>query len=171
MADEARNQDAPHNPADGPAPDAPFAPLTLHAETLQGDLMKLVIDEMKAMPDIWRRLGEDAQTDVIDRVGARVQDAVSQCVKLMAARGNKAFKAHVESVTFKDGIKATLSGSAFDEQRHLLADAAGSPVVVVIADPSEFLDGGAHVQPDPQQPSMFDGDGDGTGPDNDQEGV
>ena len=76
----------------------------------------------------------------------------------MAARGNKAFKAHVESVTFKDGIKATLSGSAFDEQRHLLADAAGSPVVVVIADPSEFLDGGAEVQPDPQQPSMFGDD-------------
>ncbi len=48
---------------EGPVSEAP----QIASETMVGDLMQLVIDELKAAPDVWQKLGERWQRDIIER--------------------------------------------------------------------------------------------------------
>ena len=48
------------------------------SETMLGDLVSLVIDEMKAAPDVWQKLSQARQDDVIQRVTSRCVDLVRE---------------------------------------------------------------------------------------------
>lgn len=133
----------------------------LARETLLGDLMSLVIEELKAAPDVWQKLSEHKQDAVIGRVHQRVSDAVRQAVELIASNGRTAIPATLEQVTVKDGIKGVVTVSRTDPNRHDLADAVGRAVMIVVADPAEFSGGAGDVKPDPdQQPLNGFGAGD-----------
>lgn len=43
------------------------ARVDLPLTTMYGDLCNLVVDELKATPDVWQKLSEDQQTDLICR--------------------------------------------------------------------------------------------------------
>jgi hypothetical protein len=124
------------------------------AETMHGDLMAIVFDEMKAMPDVWQKLGEREQQDVIDRVTARTGEAIEDCVRIIATQGFTRIKASVESVTVKDGIKAQFALSKFDPARHDLMDAQGSTVYIVLADPDAFAGGQEKIKAEPDQGAL-----------------
>ncbi len=126
----------------------------LASETLLGDLMSLVIEELKAAPDVWQKLSESKQDAVIGRVHQRVREAVRQAVELIAANGRTAIPANLEQVTVKDTYKAVLTLSKTDPNRHELVDATGRAVVIVIADAEEFSGGAGEVKPDPDQPDL-----------------
>lgn len=132
----------------------------LARETMLGDLMSLVIEELKAAPDVWQKLSEHRQDAVIGRVHQRVGDAVRQAVELIASNGRTAIPATLEQVTVKDGIKGVVTVSRTDSSRHYLCDAVGRAVMIVVADPSEFAGGAGDVKPDPDQPPL-NGFGDG----------
>lgn len=123
----------------------------LARETMLGDLMSLVIEELKAAPDVWQKLSEHKQDAVIGRVHQRVGEAVRQAVELIAANGRVAIPATLEQVTVKDGIKGVVTVSKTDPSRHELSDAVGRAVMLVVADPSEFSGGASEVKPDPDQ--------------------
>jgi hypothetical protein len=124
------------------------------AETMHGDLMAIVIDEMKALPDVWQKLAEAEQRELIERVKTRTRDAVEECVRIIATAGFTRIRASVESVTVKDGIKAQFALSKFDAARHDLIDAQGSTVFIVLADPEAFAGGTEQVKPDPDQGAL-----------------
>lgn len=126
----------------------------LARETMVGDLMSLVIEELKAAPDVWQRLSEHKQDAVIGRVHQRILDAVRQAVELIATNGRAAIPATLEQVTVKDSVKAVATVSRTDPSRHDLADAVGRAVMIVVADPSEFAGGAGDVKPDPDQPPL-----------------
>ena len=123
----------------------------LARETMLGDLMSLVIEELKAAPDVWQRLPEHKQDAVIGRVHQRVGEAVRQAVELMAANGRTAIPATLEQVTVKDAYKAVLTLRKDDPSRHELVDATGRSVMIVVADPTEFSGGAGDVKADPDQ--------------------
>ena len=81
--------------------------------------------------------------------------AVTLAVNIIAGHGRRTIRAVVEQVTFKDGIKAVLSASKFDENRHQLADAAGTAVLIVVADPNEFTGEKAEVEITPDQATLL----------------
>jgi hypothetical protein len=116
--------------------------------------MAIVVDEMKALPEVWQKLGEAEQRELIDRVKQRTADAVEDCVRIIATQGFTRIKASVESVTVKDGIKAQLALSKFDAARHDLIDAQGSTVFIVMADPDAFAGGTDKVKADPDQGAL-----------------
>lgn len=124
------------------------------AATMHGDLMAIVIDEMKALPDVWQKLGESEQRDLIGRVRERTRHAIEDCVRIVATQGFTRIKASVESVTVKDGIKAQFALSKFDAARHDLIDAQGSTVFIVLADPEAFAGGTEKVKADPDQGAL-----------------
>lgn len=126
----------------------------LARETLVGDLVSLVIEELKAAPDVWQKLSEHKQGAVIGRVHQRVLEAVRQAVELIATNGRAAIPATLEQVTVKDGIKGVVTVSRTDPSRHDLADAVGRAVMIVVADPAEFAGGAGDVKPDPDQPPL-----------------
>lgn len=124
------------------------------AETMHGDLMKIVLDELKAAPDVWQKLSEVEQDDVIERVKRRTGEVIADCVQLIATRGFTRIAAKVESVTVKDGIKAVLTLSQFASARHELVDAQGQTAYIVLADTDAFAGGTEAHQAEPNQGAL-----------------
>lgn len=129
-------------------------PVELAAETLLGDLMQLVLGEIRAAPDVWPKLSQYKQDEVIDRVQRRCADAVRQCVQLIACKGRTAIPGALDSVTVKDGLKAVIKFSQADPNRHELIDATGRSVIVIVADAAEFSGGTDEVKSQPDQPDL-----------------
>lgn len=119
------------------------------AETLYGDLCKCVVDEIKALPDVWQKLTYDRQRMVIDRVKTQMAQIIRNVCDIIDAKGRPIVIAQIESVTFKDGIKVVMSVASSSFQRHELSDRTGQAVMIVIADPDEFMGGEMpEAQPD-----------------------
>ncbi|AMO55652.1 hypothetical protein GZ77_09025 [Endozoicomonas montiporae] len=131
--------------------------LQLTASTLLGDLMGLVTDEVKALPDVWQKLSELQQQEVIVRVKKQCTNAVAQAVRIMATGDRVSLLATVDTVTFKDGVKAVFKMPGNSPGRHDLADAEGETVMIVIPDTDAYM-GGEEPEADPDQPA-FDLDG------------
>ncbi len=133
--------------------------LELAKETLLGDLMNVVLEEIKAAPDVWQKMSESHQTLVIERIQNRCHSAVNQVVSIVATNGNTDYAmCDVESVTFKDGVKAVLKMPIRTEGAHALADCEGRKVMVVMPDPEEFGNTDSAPTPDPDQPDLINGD-------------
>lgn len=121
------------------------------AETMHGDLMAVVLDEIKALPDVWQKLGEIEQDQVIGRVKLRTEAVIRTCVEMLATKGFVRIPAKVDSVTVKDGIKAVLTLSQFATARHDLVDAQGETCYIVLADIDAFAGGTEEHKADPDQ--------------------
>lgn len=78
---------------------------------------------------------------------------------MIASNARLSFRAEVEQVLFKGGIKAVLK-MARGENAHALADIAGGFVTVVIEDRAALLDIGDAATVDPDQRPLFDTSGD-----------
>lgn len=135
------------------------ATIQVATETLTGDVRDFVLDTLKHEQNKrpWHERSEAEQRDTVHRVESMAQDLVRQAVELLAAQGRRVVKATVESITIKDGIKAVLSLSKFDAQRHALADSQGATVLLVVADPDAFAGERAPVEIKPDQPELLAG--------------
>lgn len=123
------------------------------AETIGHDLLAACLDELKAMPDVWQKLNQEQQDDVIERVRKRVEDNVRQAVGLIAAQGGIVVVADLESIAIKDGIKATIKvhrGNA-PSAKHALFESANKPCMLVVTDAADFMHGTDEVKGEPDQ--------------------
>jgi hypothetical protein len=134
------------------------AAVDVAAETLTGDLRDFILDRLRHEQSKrpWHERGEADQRDTVHQVESAVRSAVRQAVEIIAAGGLKTIKASIEQVTVKDGIKAVLTMSKFDEHRHNLIDATGQTVLIVVADPEDFSGERAPVEIKPDQSEMLD---------------
>lgn len=139
------------------------AAVEMAAETMSGDLLAALVDEIRNAPDVWQKMSEFDQEDVILRLTSRVQDNVRQAVEIIASSNRPTIVATVESVTVKEGIKAVLTLQKHDAHRHELVDAAGQSVLLIVAGASEFYGGVDQVKADPDQPTL-NGFGEGEEP-------
>ena len=125
--------------------------------TLSGDVRDKLLDMLRFQQDKrpWNQRSEQDQRETVHSVEVLAHDLVRRAVELIAAQGRRTVKAVVESVTIKDGIKAVLTLSKHDEQRHALADATGHTVLLVVADPDEFVGERAPAKIVPDQPEFL----------------
>lgn len=138
--------------------DAPIyaekAPRELAREFLLGEVMAAAMKQLRALDKPWLRLPEQKQKDVIDEVRDHVATAIRYAVEIIATDDRTRFTAAVESVTFKDGVKAVLT-MANTQASHELADTAGGRVYIVIEDPNRYTaDSPAVPTADPDQPTL-----------------
>lgn len=117
---------------------------------LLGDIIAASMREVKQMPFAWGVLPEKDQQKVIDRMAANVTEAVRQAVLIIAADARPHLVADVEGVTFKDGIKAVLQIAKQSADRHELADAVGTMVMIVLPHIEKHL-GGEPPKAEPDQ--------------------
>lgn len=129
------------------------APIDVAEATMRGDLIDALLTELKAAKDVWPKLSQFDQDVIIARIDNRVCYAIAQAVRTIAAKGRPTVRATIDQLTAKDGIKAVLSLSKADPQRHALLDAVGQQVVIVVADAEAFL-GGELPASDPDQPDL-----------------
>lgn len=136
--------------------DYEYEAIDMSAEHLGSELMGLVLQEIKAIPDVWQRLAEVRQADVIDRVRENVEQAVKQAVMIIAASGMTQVVADLEGVAIKDDIKATFKVSRTNSAEALQAlyDAHNKACLLIVSTPEQFTGGMEEVRPDPDQPSL-----------------
>ncbi|MBX6721533.1 DNA translocase FtsK, partial [Pseudomonas aeruginosa] len=139
---------------------------SIAAESLGRDLLQALLQEVRALPDVWQKMSEQRQAAVIERMRGTVERTVKHAVKLISAGERPAIDGILESVAIKEGIKATFKVSQFNPLRHDLIDRTGKVCMLVVADAAEYLEGMDAIQPDPDQNSLAledGGDADGTG--------
>lgn len=130
--------------------------LKISEKFLLGDLMRFLVQEIKLMPMGWGVLPEAKQKEVLDRMTDRVTDAVKQTVNHIASNNRPHLLCELESVLFKDGIKAVLGIGRHQDDRHMLADAQGGTVLLVLPQVDKHL-GGDRPKPEPDQPDLIGG--------------
>lgn len=128
--------------------------VALALETMAGDLLAALVDEVRMLPDVWPKIPEVEQAEVIERLRKRVTHNVTEAVMALAADGRVTIAADLESVAFKDGCKATLKIAKTAAGKHDLIDAVGQPVLVVLANPSDYMGGVGEVKADSDQRAL-----------------
>jgi hypothetical protein len=152
------------NDATPPTPPPPpdFTPATpaeraalksISEKFLYGDLLKIIMDEIRQQSVPWGALPEKEQQKVIDRVTERTEKTVREVVRIIASKTRPTVQADVESVTFKDGVKVTLTFSKAAADRHAIADSAGRNVLLVLPDYESALGGDVPIA-DKDQPGL-----------------
>ncbi len=125
------------------------------ASGLAAQVTETLIDEIRALDKPWHNTPEAQQAVVISRLSDRVYNAMQQAVQVLSAQGHKAVICNLFSVTFKDGVRATITVAPGSDLRHDLADYATKDCVLVLADPGVFMDGLADLKPDADQPKLI----------------
>ena len=129
----------------------------LAREFLLGEVLSAAMKQLRAAERPWLRLPEEQQMEVIREMREDVSEAIERAVVIIASDARTVFHAEVESVTFKEGVKAVLH-MANTMASHELADSAGGSVLVVIEDAKRYVRGSAKVpSPDPLQGSLVEG--------------
>lgn len=131
-------------------------PNQLARDFMLGEVMASAMKQLRALDKPWLRLPEAQQQNVLEEVRADVREAITKAVEIIATDDRTRFVAAVESVTFKDGVKAVLT-MPNTAASHELADTAGGRVYVVIEDPARYTMAGANVpKAEPDQRSLSD---------------
>lgn len=136
-------------------------PVEIARDTLGRDILQVCLQEIRAIPNVWQKLPEAKQQDVIDRVILAVSTSVKKAVRILAADNRPTIDGILESVAIKDGIKATFKVSQMNPNRHELIDSQGKVCLLVVASAAEMLDGMDQVVPDPDQNVINLNGGDG----------
>lgn len=123
------------------------------AETLGQDLLGLLVQEFKAMPDVWQKLPEYSQNEVIERARERVESAVRIAVQTIFTEGRTAVVADLEAVNFKDKVEAKIivSNLNTDDVMFSLQKSRGGPCLIVLADHKRFTGGMEEIRGEPDQ--------------------
>ena len=142
--------------------------LNMTVGTIGRDILQALVQEIKLLPNVWPKLSEAKQNDVIDRLRARVDHNVKMAVHLIASDGRTVVVGDLDQITIKDGVKAVVKFSSAAANLHELYEAGGKSVLVVVAAPDAHTAGMDEVRGEFDQRAMdlgqeYDPDGDGKG--------
>lgn len=140
-------------------PEEETLPRKIAAEFLLGELIKVSMRQIKTLAMPFSMMRQAEQAKVLERVENDIREILAEAIDVIASNARLSFRAEVEQVLFKGGIKAVLK-MARGENAHALADIAGGFVTVVIEDRAALLDIGDAATVDPDQRPLFDTSGD-----------
>lgn len=133
------------------------------AHHMHTDLMGVVINTCKALPNVWQKLNEEQQQDFIDSIDRQMKDLVMSCVKTIAADDRPFVLAKVDQVVFKGGIEAKLKIERDVHQdgapsgAHELADNTGETVMIILPGMGEYeAEEGNKPTAQEDQPDLLD---------------
>lgn len=123
-------------------------------------IAKLMLAARRRLCDLavpWRQLSQHEQARTLRGLATDVQQAVKEAARAIATNERLAFRASVESVTFKgEDTKATLKLMPGGTEAHNLADVAGGFVTVVIETVDHLLEiPDSALAGEPDQPELF----------------
>lgn len=136
-----------------PAPDEQVDATEVSAQTMLGDLMNTVIDELKAAPRVWQEMSEQQQDDVLQRIELRCKDAVRQCVQIIAAEGQIRIPVTIKQTTIKDGVVCQVE---FIHSNHVvdMIEAQTKTGMLVLVNSDNFLNEDSKPKAEPDQKAM-----------------
>lgn len=123
-------------------------------EELAGKLKAMCVGLLESFKTPWNMTSEKNQAIALNKMEEVIEQSVRRAVMVIATERTPSLSGTVESVTFKDGIKAVLTLDRHAEGRHSLADAEGTTVLIVMANPEQFTGGMEKVGAAPDQPGL-----------------
>lgn len=126
------------------------------SETIAGDLLRMVLGELRLMPDIWHKLSEKEQTKIIERCRERVMKNVREAVKLVASAGRVCVTGDLKKVSMSDKVEAVFALPMRDPSLAELCEARGKACLIVVASADEHMGGVDTAVADPDQRELPD---------------
>jgi len=123
-------------------------------EELAGKLKAMCVGLLESFKNPWNMTSEKNQAIALNKMEEVIQQEVRRAVLVIATERAPRLTATVESVTFKDGIKAVLTLDKHSEGRHDLADSEGTTVLIVMANPEQFSGGMEKTGAAPDQTAL-----------------
>lgn len=125
------------------------------AATMLGDLMKIVIDQVKAIQKPWEELSEGEQANYLDSIEFQCKRLINAAVDIIASDNMVTLTGEIDKVVFKDGVTATLKIGKGDPAVLDLAQAQGQMVKIVVLDTEQYeADGSTMPEADQDQPGL-----------------
>lgn len=126
------------------------------ASTMLGDMMQLVVQELKDVEKPWQQISEEHQGEILDRAEARITGFIEKAVSIIAGGNNVSLTAKLESVTFGDVAKIVLkTGVDVPAIHDLTAHGKGNAVKISILDAGEYLsDSSTKPEAEPDQKDL-----------------
>jgi hypothetical protein len=126
------------------------------AKCLVGELIASATRQLKLAMTPWNVMPEADQARILEKVRQDCEQAAKSALRIYAAENRTNFIATLEQVVFKNGVKAVLSLSR-NQYAHLLADAAGQEVEIVLMENFDMYSGtGDAMKTDPDNRDLFE---------------
>jgi hypothetical protein len=113
--------------------------VAMTAATMGHDIVAALLNELRKQPGQWSTLDATYQQKTIDEFKEKVSGMVRKCLGFMLTSDFQAVPAKLENVSRRKSIKAQLTIASNSMYRHALFDAEGQHVLVVLADPAQWL--------------------------------
>lgn len=130
----------------------------LAAENMGKAILELVLQELRAAPDMWSRMSQKQQNETIDRARQGVQWAIAGAVNTITTQDQVSLGAIVDSLTIKDKIKLVLQVSRSNETEtlnDLYQLGSGANVRVLLSNAEPYIGGMDLVVAEPDQRELF----------------
>ena len=124
------------------------------ASGLAAQVTETLLDEIRALENLWHKTPEAQQAVIIARLSDRVYEAMQKAVNVVSAIGHPAVICNLFEVKFKEGCRGVITVPG-KEMRHQLADHATKDCVLVLTDPHVFMQGLADIKADADQPKLI----------------
>jgi len=121
------------------------------AATLRGDIRDRLLALIRGMAKPWAETDEKGQAAIAEACGSLAERLIFGVIEIVHAEGAPSLRMTVDGVSFKKGIKVSLSGSRGDPNRHLLADATDTDVLIVLDNAMRFM---GEASPAPVEPDQ-----------------
>lgn len=119
-------------------------------------LLEALVDELQVQPDSWGKMTQAQQEQAINRMRVKVKQLLQDTMSVLLAGRFPACVASLDRVVFTGGIKAILSVEKGARSRHEMADGVGKRILVVMADPEEYLKGMEEIKARATQRDLFE---------------
>lgn len=129
-------------------------------DKLAGSLLKLCVGIQEQIKLPWAALPEQDQQRQIDVMAEKVRSYVREACNIIASEHKATIRMAVDSVTFKDGVKAVFTTTKSAAGVYDLANAEGGSVTVLLNDYDRYAQGTNEVKaaPDQKQLELATGD-------------
>lgn len=147
-------------------PEQQLEPVEIAANTMLGDLMKVVIDLAKALPKSWAELSETQQDMWLNSVDAQCRMAIRQVVQIIASEGCARIPVQIAACTIKKGVEVKVELVNHHDVISML-EAETKTAMLVLANSDNFTAEAGKPKAEKDQRSLdlgkeyTDGDGDG----------
>jgi hypothetical protein len=125
------------------------------AQSTGHELLQALVTEIRLMPDVWQKLSQAKQDEVIERMRKQVTSLVTNAVYSIAADGRFVVVGLLDQVTIKKGAKAVVTFPPGAENLPHLYGSEGKDVVVVVANPDDYMTGMDQITGEDDQRKLF----------------
>lgn len=136
----------------------PLEIVTLTAETLGRDILAALIEEIKRIPSSWEQLKSHDQQMAIERLAQRTRLVITEGLYLLFRGHYPACEATLEGIAIKKGLRVSLKIAKGARNWHEVVEAEGSQVLLVMADPAQFVERMDEIKAQADQKDLFKGD-------------